>query len=42
MPKIGIAVLVSLVRIGLPVGAGVRVQGADDGVVTSNLWRKRS
>jgi hypothetical protein len=42
MPKIGIAVWVSLViaLVGLP--AGVQAQGADDGVVTSNLWRKRS
>jgi len=42
MPKIGIAVrvLLAIALVGLVVG--VQAQGADAGVVASDLWRKRS
>ncbi len=42
MRRIGIAVWVLLViaLFGLP--AGVQVQGADEGLVAIDLWRKRT
>ena len=39
---IAVRVLLGIALMGLVLLAGVQAQGGDDGLVASDLWRKRS